>query len=310
MSLPSINDQHIDGLLTNLLIGYKNKKYIYDQIFPIINTGGVESDKYGIFTQADQFRNEAEVIAAGGPYPVGGYRVSSDTYSTEEIGMSTDLPDRTLANATGPFKKTLRMAKARWAADKVEMKREIDLAAGIFITGVWGTTDTSATAWDDSSNSVPLEDINTAQYTITAATAEEPNVLVLGAMTWKDLKVNPSVLDLLGANERGKVTTDILASHLELDKILVGRAIYNTTKEGQDASYSNCWGPHALLLHVNQATPDPFTASAGYIFQSSAMQILTWRVPGRMTEFFAARVIQDYKITATNLGYMFLDIVS
>jgi len=310
MSLPSVNDAHVDQLLTNLLIGYKNKKYIYHDIFPIINTGGVESGSYGIFTQADQFRNEAEIIAAGGPYPMGGFRVSTTTFSTEEIGMGTDLPDRTLANASGAFKKSMRMAKAQWCADRVEMKREITLAADIFTTGKWATDDTTATDWSDFSNSDPLSDINTAQYTIAAATGETPNVFVLGLEGWSNLKINPSVLDLLGANERGKITLDILANHLEVDKVVVGRAIYNTTTEGQDASYSNCWGQNALLLYVNQATPDPWTASAGYIFQSAPMRITTWREGSRDTEFFRARIIEDRKITGTNFGYFWSGIVS
>ena len=310
MSLPSINDSHVDQLLTNLLVGYKNKKYIYHDIFPIINTGGVESGSYGIFTQADQFRNEAEIIAAGGPYPMGGFRVSTTTFSTEEIGMGTDLPDRTLANASGAFKKSMRMAKAQWCADRVEMMREITLAGDIFTTSVWATSDTTATDWDDKSNADPLTDINTAQYTIAAATGEEPNVLVLGHEVWSELKVNPAVLDLLGANERGRITLELLASHLELDKIVVGRAIYNTALEGQTASYSNCWGQNALLLYVNQATADPWTASAGYIFMSAPLQIKTWREGGRDTEFFRARIIEDRQVTGTNFGYFWSSIIT
>jgi len=309
MSLPSVNDAHVDQLLTNLLVGYKNKNYIYDQIFPIIKTGGVESGRYGIFTQADQFRNEAETIAAGGPYPVGGFRVSTTTYSTEEIGQATDLPDRTLANASGAFKKSLRMAKARWCADKVELRREIDTATLAFASS-WGTNDTTATDWDDYSNSDPLLDINTAMYTVLAATGEEPNVGVLGSEVWKDLKINPSVLDLLGANERGKITLDLLASHLEIDKLLVGKAIYNSAVEGQSGVYANCWGQNALFIHVNPATPDPYTASAGYTFESAPMMIKTWREGGRDTEFFRARIIQDQKIVGSNLGYYFSGIVS
>ena len=308
--LPSNNDVHVDALLTNLLIGYKNKKYIYNEIFPIINTGGIESDKYGIFTQADQFRNEAEVIPAGGPYPMGGFRVSSDTYSCVEIGMGTDLPDRTLANATGPFKKQLRLAKAKWVADRIEMKREISLAADIFVTGVWGTTDTTATDWSDHVNSTPITDINDAMYTIESATAETPNVLVIGNQVWKELKQNPVMLDYLGANERGIVSLGDVTNAFDLEKILVGKSIYNTANEGQTASYSNCWGSHALLLYVNQADADPFTPSSGYVFQAQPLQISTYREGSRDTEFFRGRVISGNKITGTGLGYMFLNIVS
>jgi len=308
MSLPSVNDAHYDALLSNLLIGYRNADYIYPMAAPVINTGGVESGAYGIFTQKHQFLNQAEVIAAGGPYPHGGFGVSTTTYSTREVGMGTDLPDRTLANASGAFKKSLRMAKARWVADQCELYWEIRIADAFFASS-WGTNDTTAIDWSDYTNSNPILDINTAIYTIEAATGVSPNRMIIGNVVWRHLKQNPVMLDFLGSNERGLVTKADAEDAFGLE-LLIGKAIKNTANEGQDASYSDVWGANALILHVNPATPDPFTASAAYIFESRPFQVKTYRLPDRDTEFFRGSVIRDYKITATNLGYYFSAITS
>ena len=181
----------------------------------------------------------------------------------------------------------------------------------MFVADVWGTTDTTATDWDDYVNSNPILDISLASYTIEAATGVTPNVLVLGNEVWKDLRNNPVMLDFLGGNERALVTIDDAKAALEMPKLLVGKTIQNTANEGQTASYSNIWGQNALLLYVEgNPTPDPYTASAGYIFQSEGRKIWGWRFPDRKTQFFAATVMQDHKITATNMGYIFTSIIT
>jgi len=308
--LPTHNDVHVDGLLTNLVIGYKNPDAIYDQILPIVNTFGVESGKYAIFDQDDQFRDTAAVIPPGGNYPVDGYRISSDTWSTEEIGQATELPDRTYNNATGAFKKALKLTKAQFCAKRVELKREIDTASVVFADS-WGTNDTTAIDWSDKTNSNPIQDIIDAGYTIESATGMTPNVLVLGNQVWKELRNNPTMLDFLGSNERASVKISDAQDAFDLPKILVGKTIKNTANEGQTASYSNVWGADAVLLYVDGSpTPDPYSASAGYIFQSEGLKIWTWRPADRKTTFYAATVMQDMKVCASNLGYRFETIVS
>ena len=308
---PTMNSAHVDVLLSNLMQGFINTNYIYPEVFPVVKTDGVESGNYGLFTQKDWYRNEAETIAPGGTFPMGGYKISTDTWNTKEIGIGTSMADRTYNNATGVFKKTMRLGKARWLTDRVEMAWEIRLANQIFTTGTWGTDDTETTDWDDYVNSNPMLNIADAIYAIESANGNTPKVLILGNKVYKDLRFSPIMLDYLGSNERGMLKKSDLVEAFELDKILVGKSIYNTANENQEAVYTNCWGNNALLLYVAGApTPDPFTASAGYFFESRGMQIKNWREGGRDAEFFRGSKMRDLKVTGAGLGYFWSSIVS
>jgi len=309
---PTKADMHVDKLLTNLLIGYRNKKYVWSDVAPIVNTNGRTSDKYATYPLADWFRKTAEVAAPSGPVPIGGFSVSTDSFTTSLYIQGTTLADEDVANANEIHKTRIRKNKARWCVDRIEMKMEADLADTIDTTGVWGTDNTTATDWDDYDNSTPVEDIETARDTIQLNTAEDPNVFLTNRKVWTKLKRNPEILDLLGANERSLATPELLASQFELEKIIIGSALYNSAKEGQTASMSRIWGDNALLLYVTN-TPSEQDPTAVYTFQAQPLQIRSWREDGvnmRKSEVFEATINQGYKVVASDLGYFFSSIIS
>jgi|GEM_PF-2717377 len=311
--LPTKNDVHTDKVLTNVLTAYRNPSWIWDQFAPIIDTGGRESDKYYTFPKADWLRQDADIVAPGAPAPISGFRISSDTFSCEEYAISAELPDRVLNNADDVLKQNLRQSQAIWCADQVNSKIEKKLADTVFTSDVWGTTNTTATDWDDYDSSTPIDDIETAKWTIMSNTGMDANTIVLGAEVWKDLKRNPEVLDLLGAHERGTMTPETLAALLDVNRILVGKASYTATKEGQSSiTISKVWGQNALVAYVPSA-PGIMTPAAAYTFQAQSIQGRRWREDNashRKTEFVEASIILGFKLVGSDLGYYFSGIVS
>jgi len=309
---PTKNDMHLDKLLTNLLIGYSNKSYIYQDLSPIINTNGRETDTYATYPLADWFRNTAEVAAPSGPVPLGGFSVSSDSFKTHLYIQGTSLADDDVRNANEIHKARVRKNKARWCLDRIQMRMDVDLAAVVDINGVWGTTNTTATDWDDYDNSTPVEDIDTAIDTIQLATAQVPNVFQTNRPVWTKLKRNPEMLDLLGANERAFITPDLLAGQFDLGKVVISNSLYNSAKEGQDAVMERIWGDNALLLYVT-TTPSEEEATAAYTFQAEPLLVRSWRednINMRKSEVFEATINQGYKIVSADLGYRFSSIIS
>jgi hypothetical protein len=51
-------------------------------------------------------------------------------------------------------------------------------------------------------------------------------------------------------SQKAQMTTDLVASLFEVDRIIVAAAGYNTTKEGQADSMSYIWGKDMLLAYV------------------------------------------------------------
>jgi len=309
--LPTKNDVHVDSVLTNICTAYRNADWIWDQVAPVIDTGGRESDRYYIFDKGDWMRNDAAVIAPGDPSPISGFRLSSTTFSTEEYAISAQLPDRVLNNADTVLKQNLRQSQAIWCTDVVNRKMEVTLA-GIAFASSWGTNNTTSTNWDDYDNSTPIDDIETAKWTVTQNTGKTPNVGILGAEVWKDLKRNPEVLDMLGANERGIMTPQTLAGLLDLDKILIGKAVYTSSNEGQTDTLAAAWGQNALFAYITP-TPGIMVPTALYTFQSAPLVIRRWREDNashRKVEFVEASINAGFKLVGSDLGYYFSGIVS
>ena len=91
-------------------------------------------------------------------------------------------------------------------------------------------------------------------------------------------------MDKIKYTQRGVVTTDLLAALIDMETVLVGRAIFTASAEGTaEASvvYQRVWGKNALLLHVPSA-PSLMTPAAAYTF--------TWnRVPNSIQYFTRKR---------------------
>jgi len=317
--IPTKKDLHYDKLLTNLLIGYRNKKFSWPELSPIINTNGRESDKYATYPKKDWFRNTAEVAAPSGPVPIGGFTVSDDSFTTKEYIQGTTLADQTLQNANEIHKVRTRKNKARWCVNAINIKMEVDLAAVIDTTGAWGTDMTGATSadsthciyWSDFDNSTPIDDIEAAKDVIQLSTAEDPNVFFIARPVWTKVKRNPEILDLLGAHERGIATPELLAQAFEFDKVVIGQSIYNSANAAQDEVMTRCWGDNALLLYVTK-TPSEEDPTAVYTFQAQDLIIRSWRednINMRKSEVFEASINQGYKVVASDLGYFFSQVI-
>jgi len=306
MSQPVKQSVYIDKALTNISIAYRNRSYIWDQIFPAVRVDK-ESGKYWVFTQGDWFRDEAAVRAPGDEAPKSGFTLSTSSYNCEEYALATDLPDRTLDNADAALR--LRVSKTEFVTDKILLRMERQLASEIFTTGIWGTDNTTATDWDDTTNSTPIEDVMTAIDTIALATGIEPNTLVLGREVWKALKVHPDIKDVIKYTQKAIPTPDLLAQIWDLERVLIGRAIYNSAAEGATPSYSAVWGKHALVCHV-APNPGLMTPSAGYTFLARPFRVRRWRDDAKEAEIIEASIIVDFVVTGSGLGYFFSSIVS
>ena len=305
MSQPVKQSVYIDKALTNISIAYKNANYIWNEVFPVVRVDK-ESGKYWVFTQGDWFRDEAVIRAPGDEAPKSGFTLSTSSYNCVEYALATDIPDRTLDNADAALR--LRVSKTEFVTDKTQLRMERQLASEIFTTGVWGTDTTPTNLWDTSTGT-PIEDVMTAIDTIALATGVEPNTLILGREVWKALKTHADIKDVIKYTQKAIPTPDLLAQIWDLDRVLIGRAIYNSADEGATPSYAAIWGKHALVCHV-APNPGLMTPSAGYTFVARPFRVRRWRDDAKEAEIIEASIIADFVITGSGLGYFFSNVVS
>ena len=152
-----------------------------------------------------------------------------------------------------------------------------------------------------------------------SATGMKPNTLLLSPSAFNALKNHDDILDRIRYTQKGIVTTDLLATLFEVDKVLVGWGVVNSAAKGATDDVDFIMGKHALLCYSNPR-PALKKPSAGYIFSWTGLEgagtygnrivRLPMDVLGLGTERIEGEIAFDCKQVCKDLGVFFKDIVS
>lgn len=314
---PSASDVHVDAIMTNHSVAYiqQANDFIASQFCPRVPVQK-QSDKYYVFTKGDWFRDEAQQRAGSAESIGAGYSLSTDSYFSEQYSIHKDVSRDVKANTDNPL--DWRRNATQLVTQRLLLRREVEFASTCLTTSVWGTDKVGGsdfTKWSDYSNSNPIEDIEDGCSTVLQNTGFKPNTLVLGYEAWKELKHHPDIVDRYKHTTAEAITVDMVARLLELDRILVAKAVKNTGVEGAANSFSFVAGKNALLAHV-APNPGVEVPSAAYMFSwtelfagagvQSDMVISSIDMPERNgTTRIEGDMCFDFKIVGADLGYFF-----
>ncbi len=313
MAQPTPESLHIDSALSNIAIGYNNGGYIADQIFPIVPVDFM-TDYYFIWTKDFWFRNHVGYRAPGGVFPEGGLEVSKSQFSCKNRALAFPIADEQVKNQDAAI--DLEKTGAEWLADQFALDREIALAAICNTTGNWTSSSTLTTTdqWSDYENSDPIGNSVTAIQTIQTLTGQKPNLCVMGATVFDNIKRHPDLLDIFKYREKNILNEQQVATAFDVDKVIVGRAVKNATQEGAAFSGSYIWGDFCLFCYV-PPKPGLRVASAGYTFawkRNSGLTVQIDKLDDRQRNRYLIRgeFAYDQKVTAADCGYLFADTIA
>ena len=306
--------QAVDPVLTNMLVGYMqaDDRFIASRLFPAVPIS-TQSATYYAFTKKYWFLDSLQKRAPGTGFARSGYGVETATTSAALWGLEHPIADETRNNNQMPM--DLERAGLQWLAQQSLIRKERAFASDFFANGVWGTTDNnSATDWDDFTNGDPINDVLTARRVISNNTGQDGNTLAVGYIVHQAIVNHPDLVDRVKyvqlatmANVEGAI-----AAAFGVSNYLVGKASYNSANEGQTFSASAIIDDDALVCYV-APQPGIMSASAGYTFAwdggGGVGSIATYRDQSSKSDVLQHSEAWDQKAVATDLGYMFLDIV-
>lgn len=304
---PTEKDVHVDAVLSGVSIRYTNDELIADQVLPVVPVKK-ESDKYYRYTR--NWRLPQSKRAAGAEANEVEWNVDTDTYSCEEYALKDFIPDRVRDNADNPL--DMDVDTTEGLTELIQLGREKRVADIAFAAGTFGSQTSALSGtnqWSDYAGSDPLGDVENAKATVHAASGKSPNVMIMGYQVFLKLKHHPDILERIKYTQRGQVTADLLAALFEVDKLLVGKALYDSSQEGDSESLGYVWGKKVALLYA-QPSPGLKKVSFGYQFQSRGFRTKKWRVEGREGDFIEAGEIRDEKIVAAACGYLYTTVVA
>jgi len=310
---------HIDRALTNLLVMYRNREYIADEVLPVVTVAN-RSDKIFQYPVATMQQIADASIAGnrGRPGEIKYSLSSSDSYAVQDYGLMDFVSFDEEANADVPLNP--RRDAQNFVMNFLMLGREYRVATQVFGSGNYGTNTEAlggADRWDQSSSD-PVQKITDA----IEACFMRPTHLVLGAQVWTKLQNHPKFLQYILSRASTKsgatplaVTPELVAERFDLEKVIIGRAKYVTSREGAASLTTGyLWGKSAALIRVEQ-TPSPRnTACFGYTFrfgslQTYAIQDLVAGVRGG-TWIKISHSDSEKVIAGSNAGYLFTTVVS
>lgn len=315
-ALPTVAQVHINEPLTDVSIGYMQKaeNFIASRVFPIVPVNK-QSDLYYVYNRDDWYRIQAKRRAPGTESAGGGYQLGTEQYHCHKYAVHIDVDDDSRANEDNPPLDGDEEATL-YTTQQCMMIRELEWMQNYFVTGQWANETTPSTLWDVG-GSTPIEDIRAAKLAIEGLTGYTPNVAVCGARVWNVLQDHPDFVSRVNSGQTpggpAMVNRATVASVLEIEELLVSKAVYNVGLPGGTSQVQFMSGDHFLLAY-RAPNPGRWQPSAGYIF--------TWRgllgagaYGGRMKKFrmealesdrVECELAFDQKPVATDLAHFFL----
>ncbi|HDK26086.1 MAG TPA: hypothetical protein ENG48_03190 [Candidatus Atribacteria bacterium] len=295
--MPELENVHIDKVLTNISVQYRNADYVGTQLMPIVPVKK-ESDKYYIYnSKADRFRIPKTLRAPKTESRTVDWKVTTGTYSCEEHALNDLIDDRERANADKPL--NLEVDTVEFLTDILQLGLEMRIKT-ILESSL--SANAPSVKWDTYDTSDPISDIEAGKDAIHSVIFKEPNVLLLAKPVYDKLKHHPDILDRIKYVQKGVVTPELMAGVFEVEEVIVGKAGYNTAKEGKTANYSYLWGKNAILAYV-EPRPGIKKFSLGYVFQSQKFKTRRARIEVKHSDWFEVSSIQDERMVAVACGY-------
>lgn len=328
MTQPTARAVHIDQPLTNISIAFLQNanNFIASRVFPNIPVQK-QSDVYFRYDRGFFNRNEARLRGPATEAAIAGFGIDTDNYAAKVVALKTQLAWQVMANADTPLQ--LERANTELLLHKMLIEKEVDWVSKFFTTGIWGTNYTGGTGtndtvrWTDQTSGDPIGDIRKARTDVLERTGFMANTLVLNQNVMDAIVDHPDVVDRVkysggvGNTNPARVSEAAVAQVMEVDRILVTRAIQNTAAEGDTAAHAFIGGKNALLCYV-PPSPGLMTPSAGYTFTWSGYQGASNEfgvsVARRERELIKATEVEAemayvHKLVAADLGAFFSGIV-
>lgn len=323
MGQPNVKEQITAGPLANVSVAYRNKEYIADEVFPILD-GSDPRAKITKFKKGAWYRDEAGIRAPGTEAKRGGYALESVSIATSEYAFAKEVTDedRRFAKVKGAPTVDPDIDALEFAADKVDLKKERRVAAAVtgatWLDGSAGGQDVEGLWSPKGSTNTFISDMAIATKALRAL-GIIPTDLVLDFATYMALKECESILEKIKYTQRGVLTKDLLAAILDLKRIHIGAAIFSDAEEtasGDDFNAVDIWTVNAgkgmgFLYHRPPKIKKKMIAAglqARIAYENGLpRRTSTWREASKHQDVYEVAEETDIVVICSDAGFLFKD---
>ncbi len=205
--------------------------------------------------------------AMRGTYNRGDWDFEEGFYSTKEQGWEEPLDDR----ERNLYKDKLdaELIATDRATNIVLRSQEKRIADKVFNPTVFTPTAVD-NEWDDAENATPIDDVKKGKKAVRSKCGMLPDTMIISYSTLEDLRRTAQIIELLKYTFPGvdinSMTAAQLARIFDIERVLVGGAIYNSAKKGQNAAVADLWDNEYSMLTITSGATDLSAPCIGRTF--------------------------------------------
>lgn len=257
----------VDKQLTNISNKIMPMGYICEQILPLVNVKQ-STGKLGAYGTS-HLRIETSLTGGKNKYKqVDTRNYSTQVYMCEKHGLKDIISEEDYANVEAPFDAETDTTDE--LTTLLYLEKEKGLADSLASTSILSqnVTLSGTDQLSDYTNSDPLGRFATARSVIFNSVGMAPDTAIMSWDVWNIVRYHPDLLVNLGYNYNrpGGLSVDEMARALDVKRVLIGEAVYESANEGQTSSIASVWGKH-IVFAVSPTTAAKRQVSLGYRFQ-------------------------------------------
>ena len=288
-------------------------KFIGNQVLAEVRSTLKAAKYLAVTRESISARNPTRRSASGEFNRIDTY-LEDKEFSCEEWGLEGRLPDSERIFYASEF--DAEQGKVEHIYQQLMLDYEIRVATAVFNTTTWTgadlTTDVSAAPWSTAASDVIGPILDAAEKVRLNSGGETADTLVIGAATLPKLLKNTGIIARFPGAPL--VTAAMLFQAMPaifgLDKLLIGKARYNTADEGQTYSGSDVWsGSYAMVCKTapQGASIMQYCIGRTIVHVSDTPDLLTvdsYYEDKTMSEVFRVRHTSDEVIQDAYAGHL------
>jgi len=296
----------IDPILSTVAQGYKNGRMVADYLFPVVPVdqrggkilefGKEDFELYNTARAPGSNTKRVQFGHLGTPYALESHSLEGKV-PFEHLQEANQVPGIDLGR--GAVTKTQNIILLTNEYQAASIARNAANYAAANKTALAGTS-----RWDDYASGVsdPTADIDTAIEAVRNQTGMRPNTVVLSPKAFKAAKRHPKIIDRIKYTGRDSVTAEMLADLWDVERVVVGDAIYNNA-----GTMTDIWGKDVVVAYTETATADDGgTPSYGYTYRLRGNPMVEMAYQDRNAKSWIYPVTDERApvIAAATAGYL------
>ncbi len=299
----------VDPILSTHARGYRNHDFISPFLFPRaqVPNRSMRQLKFG----KESFRLLNTKRAPGSNVKRIQYGYASDPISLVQDALEGIVPIEHQQEAMSVPGFDLGAGAVNMVLDAIDLGLEFECATMARNPANYAASNKvtllTTARWTQAA-STPITDIKAGNEAIRRMTGRYANTLVLGPNAKNALTSHATIKDQFKYTSAQSITTAMLAAFLELENVVVGKAVYLPDTAADTALATDVWGDDAILAYVpkgeNYQVP-----SYGYTYELAGYPLVEQPYYSRETKSWIYPTTAERRpyIVGADAGFLFVN---